>query len=82
MKSVISSKGQITVPVAIRNRLGLKAGSTVTFELTKTGALLRKASVGAHRVEQVYGMLKSKRRTDDLMEELRGPRPGKHAKRG
>ena len=82
MKSVISSKGQITVPVAIRTRLGLKAGTVVTFELIKNGALLKKGVSGQHPVEQVYGILKSKRRTDDLLDELRGPRPGKHAKRG
>jgi AbrB family looped-hinge helix DNA binding protein len=82
MKSTISSKGQITVPAGIRNKLGLKAGTAVIFEMTKSGALLRKAAAGEHAVEQVYGMLQSKLRTDELVDELRGPRPGKRAKRG
>ena len=82
MKSVISSKGQITVPVEIRSKLGLNPGTVVTFEITKNGALLRKGTVGQHPVEQVYGILNSKRRTDDLLDELRGPRPRlKRAKR-
>ena len=82
MKSVISSKGQITVPVEIRSKLGLNPGTVVTFQLTKKGALLRKGSSGQHPVEQVYGMLNTNRRTDDLLDEIRGPRPVKRAKRG
>jgi len=82
MKSVISSKGQITVPVEIRTKLGLKAGTVVTFEMTKKGALLRKGTTGPHPVDQVFGILKSKRRTDEFLDELRGPRPRKNAHRG
>ena len=82
MKSVISSKGQITVPLEIRSKLGLNPGTVVTFQLTKKGALLRKGGLGQHPVDQVYGMLNSKRRTDTLVEELRGPGPVKRAKRG
>jgi AbrB family looped-hinge helix DNA binding protein len=74
MKSVISSKGQITVPVEIRSKLGLTPGTVVTFQMTNKGALLRKGGAGKHPVEQVYGVLNSKRRTDDLLDELRGPR--------
>ena len=81
MKSTISSKGQITVPVEIRNKLGLKAGAVVTFEVTKNGALLRKGRAGTHPVDQVYGSLNLTRRTDELLNELRGPAPRKRAKR-
>ena len=82
MKSVISSKGQITVPVEIRSKLGLKPGTVVTFQITKKCALLQKGNAGIHPVEQVYGALNSKRKTDDFFDELRGPRPVKRAKRG
>lgn len=75
MKSVISSKGQITVPVEIRSRLGLRPGTVVTFEVTNNGALLRKGSSGTHPVDEIYGLLKSVRRTDDILDELRGPKP-------
>ena len=82
MKSIISSKGQITVPVEIRSKLGLNPGTVVTFQMTKKGALLRKGTAGKHPVEQVYGILHSKRRTDSLLDEFRGPAPVKRAKRG
>lgn len=81
MKSVISSKGQITVPVAVRSKLGLKPGTIVTFEMTNKGALLRKGSADTHPVEQVFGILNSNRRTDEMLDEFRGPRPKKSAKR-
>jgi antitoxin PrlF len=77
MKSVISSKGQITVPVQIRSKLGLRPGTVVTFEMTKKGALLRKGTPGAHPVDEFYGILDSGKRADDLLDELRGPRPVK-----
>jgi AbrB family looped-hinge helix DNA binding protein len=82
MKSVISSKGQITVPVGIRAKLGLRPGSVVTFEMTKNGALLRKGTAGPDPVDQVFGILRSKRRTDEVLDELRGPRLKKSAHRG
>jgi len=77
MKSVISSKGQITVPVQIRSKLGLRPGTVVTFEMTRKGALLRKGTSGTHPVDEFYGILDSGKRTDDLLDELRGPRPVK-----
>jgi antitoxin PrlF len=77
MKSVISSKGQITVPVQIRSKLGLRPGTVVTFEITKKGALLRKGGSGTHPVDEFYGILDSRKTTDDFLNELRGPGPVK-----
>jgi antitoxin PrlF len=39
MKSVVSEKGQVTIPKACRDRLGLKAGTTLQFE-AKDGKLI------------------------------------------
>jgi|NGEPerStandDraft_6_1074524.scaffolds.fasta_scaffold211557_2 antitoxin PrlF len=36
-KAKITSKGQITLPLAVRKRLGVSAGDVVTFELTNEG---------------------------------------------
>jgi AbrB family looped-hinge helix DNA binding protein len=57
VKSTISSKGQITVPVEVRRRLGLVAGTTVGFEMRPEGVLLRKGSGGPHPVDQVFGLI-------------------------
>jgi AbrB family looped-hinge helix DNA binding protein len=76
MKSTISSKGQITVPAEIRDRLGLLPGTVVVFELRNGGAFLRKGTVGGvHPIDRLYGTLKLAKSTDELLDEMRGPRP-------
>ncbi len=39
MTTTITSKGQVTVPKPIRDYLGLKAGSSVTFERLQNGGI-------------------------------------------
>ena len=34
MKATLTSKGQVTIPVAIRQKLGLKAGQVIEFDET------------------------------------------------
>jgi len=75
MKSTISSKGQITVPAAVREKLGLIPGTAVQFELTEGGVLMRKGSGGIHPVDQVFGRLRLGKSVDALIDEMRGPRP-------
>jgi AbrB family looped-hinge helix DNA binding protein len=77
MTSRISSKGQITVPAQIREKLGLTPGAVVLFQLTKSGVLLRKGSKGKHPVDRIAGMLAHYRgkSVDDLIDDMRGPRP-------
>jgi len=75
MTSTISSKGQITVPARIREQLGLLPGTRVIFELRKGAALLRKGGQAVHPVDRLYGTLKLSRSTDELLDEMRGPRP-------
>ena len=75
MKSRISSKGQVTVPAEVRNRLGLQPGTVVLFEIRENVALMRKGSPGEHPVDHVFGMLNLRKPTDVLLDEMRGPRP-------
>lgn len=77
MKSTISSKGQITVPVAIRQALGLRPGTVVSFEQRPEGALLRRARVTLHPVDEVFGALSVPAGVDGLIESLRGGRAGR-----
>ena len=37
MPTTITTKGQVTIPKAVRDFLGLKAGSKVSFNRTKDG---------------------------------------------
>ncbi len=75
MKSTISSKGQITVPAEIRDRLGLLPGTVVVFELRNGTVLMRKGGQAVHPVDRAYGTLKLSRPVDELLDEMRGPRP-------
>jgi antitoxin PrlF len=72
MTSTISSKGQITVPKGVRDRLGLRTGTTVEFELTDNGVLLRKGHKGIRPVDKVRGILDRGRSTDAIVDEMRG----------
>jgi AbrB family looped-hinge helix DNA binding protein len=75
MRSRISSKGQITIPVDIREALGLRTGTLVVFERCPEGALLRKGATGEHPVDKAYGILKLPTSVDVLLDAMRGPRP-------
>ncbi len=82
MKSVVSSKGQITLPVEVRDKLGLEAGTAVRFELCEGGVVIRKGRPGAHPVDQMFGALTLDRSVDALLDEMRGPRPAPAPRRG
>lgn len=77
MRSTISSKGQITVPVEVRERLGLVPGTLVEFELKEEGVLLRKGVSGDHPVDKVWATLHLDRSVDEALDAMRGPRPRK-----
>jgi AbrB family looped-hinge helix DNA binding protein len=76
MTSTISSKGQITVPKPVRDRLGLRAGTPVEFELVAGGVVVRKGRRGGRRpVDAVRGVLKRTASTAAILAELRGATP-------
>ena len=77
MKSTISTKGQVTVPAAIRSELGLAPGTRVEFELREGGVLLRKGGVKDHPVDRVFGVLQLSKSVDEILDEMRGPGPEK-----
>ena len=83
MRGAISSKGQITVPVAVRERLGLRPGTIVHFEVVAGGALLKKGGAEEHPVDAAFGILRLDRNVDvdAVIDEMRGPRPRRRSRR-
>lgn len=81
MRSTISAKGQITVPVEIRQALGLRPGTPVVFERHPAGALLRKGTSGEHPVDRLFGRLSLRAGVDVVLDEMRGDRPRRRATR-
>jgi AbrB family looped-hinge helix DNA binding protein len=71
MRARVSLKGQITLPAGVRRKLGLIPGTLLEFDLQEDGVFVRKA----HPVDQVLGILKLDKSTDELLDEMRGPRP-------
>ena len=54
MKSSVSSKGQITIPKALRDRLGIRTGTIVEFR-EEAGRLIISKSRGQDPIAEVYG---------------------------
>jgi len=77
----ISSKGQITVPLGVRERLGLVPGTQVEFVVRDAEVVLRKGGKGGDPVDRVYGILDLGRPVDRILEELRGPAPARPRRR-
>lgn len=55
--STISSKGQITVPLEIRRRLGLKEGDRVEFVVEDERTIIRPARAPENPFEKYAGAL-------------------------
>jgi len=71
MRAIVSEKGQVTIPKAIRDRLGIRPGQVLDFAADK-GQLVATKTVPEDPVEAVYGVLHLRRPTDELVRTLRG----------
>ncbi|MFQ5740762.1 MAG: AbrB/MazE/SpoVT family DNA-binding domain-containing protein [Acidobacteriota bacterium] len=72
MKSVISERGQVTIPKKIRDDLGLEPGHELDFEIKDSVIICRKRVRGMDPVSAVAGIV-PKIDVDSALEELRGP---------
>jgi len=76
MAVTVTSKGQVTIPKPVRDRLGIKPGSKLDFEVTEDGrAFLRalgKGRVRPSRFERMRGTATSGLTTEEIMALTRG----------
>lgn len=78
MSTKVTSKGQVTIPKPVRDRLNLKPGSAVDFELAPDGQVMLKkagkkpAAPAKGRFDRIRGSLKSDLTTDEIMALMRG----------
>jgi len=65
----VTSKGQVTIPLPVRKRLGIGPGSEVDFELDDLGARLVRAKTGegAKIVQRMVGRGTVAMSTDEIM---------------
>jgi AbrB family looped-hinge helix DNA binding protein len=73
MKSTVAERGQVTIPKALRDRLGVLPGTTLEFS-EDHGRLVAVKTTPADPVAKVYGCLGRKFKTDVFMTEIRGGR--------
>lgn len=71
MKTIVSEKGQVTIPKALRDRLGILPGHVLDFQEDR-GRLVATKQTVQDSIESVYGILKLRRPTDVIMADLRG----------
>ncbi len=71
----LTSKGQVTIPLGIRKRLGLMPNTEVEFDVVGESVRMRKAkkqSRGRKIVEHLRGTGTSGMTTDEIMKLMRG----------
>jgi antitoxin PrlF len=70
----VTSKGQVTIPREIRQRLGIESGSEVEFKLDGDGARLVRARSrrGAKLARGMHGRATVAMTTDEIMALTRG----------
>ncbi len=71
MKGTVSEKGQVTIPKALRDRLGLRAGQVLEFEERGGTLVAKKRPSGRRAVDEVFGIL-GRIDVDAEMERSRG----------
>jgi len=71
MKSIVSEKGQVTIPKRLRERLGIRPGQVLDFT-EEQGRLVASKDTQEDPIEAVYGILKLGQRTNAAIEMLRG----------
>ena len=75
MATTVTSKGQVTIPKPVRDRLGIAPGSRVNFELAPDGRIVL-VKVGGRRRKSRFETLRGRAgkglSTDEIMALTRG----------
>ena len=71
MKTTVSEKGQITIPKAVRTKLGLRPGTVLELEADRGRLVGRKAS-GRDVIDELYGTMPMDEPVDEYLERTRG----------
>lgn len=66
LRARVTSKGQVTIPVYVRRRLGVEAGDEISFAVEDE--VVRLEVSGESVVERTAGALKGKKSSENLRE--------------
>lgn len=70
-KAKVTSKGQVTVPKELREKMGLKQGDYLCIKETKEGYIIKK-KIEEDTFSKYVGFLNDPKSSDKIIEELRG----------
>jgi antitoxin PrlF len=75
MATVVTSKGQVTIPKRVRTLLGIEPGNAVEFEMDENGKIVL-TKVGGRRRRSIFAKLRGTATaglsTDEIMAMTRG----------
>jgi AbrB family looped-hinge helix DNA binding protein len=71
MKAKVAERGQVTIPKALRERLGIVPGTVLDF-FEEQGRLIAKKTEAVDSVDLVFGRFGHGRNTDEIIKEIRG----------
>jgi antitoxin PrlF len=82
MKTVLSEKGQITIPKPLRVRMGLRKGQVLEVREERGRLVMTKQRPSTDPFDKYFGILSLGKTTDEIMAELRGrDYPSDHRRR-
>jgi AbrB family looped-hinge helix DNA binding protein len=73
MPATVTAKGQITIPKAVRDALGVKPGSKVDFKRLQSGqiVIVKEGPKAKGKFDQFLGVASTNMTTDQIMALLR-----------
>ncbi len=71
MKAKVAERGQVTIPKVLRDHLGIRPGTVLEFS-AEQGRLIAVKAESSDAIDRFYGRLGRGRRTDKVIQELRG----------
>lgn len=72
MKTVVSEKGQVTIPKKLRDSLGIRPGDVIEFVEEEGGRLVGRKLVPEDLLDSVVGVITLPGSVDEIIEEMRG----------
>ncbi len=73
MKAIVADRGQVTIPKALRDRLGIAPRTVLEFRVEKGKLVAEKVPID-DPISRVYGCVKLRKSTDELISEMRDGR--------
>jgi len=75
MKAIVSEKGQVTIPKALRTKLGIQHGTVLEFDAVEGKLIAVKSSREQDPVSAVTGVIRKNVDVDAYIRKSRGPEP-------